>query len=131
MKGRFAAVLVALAAGGGLASVSGSAGTPGSDAEPAPAAFRLADGSVGCAFLASGAIACRGADAESAVLLEPDGDSGPSDVEVAWDESTPVLLAAQSWWHGRISCRVRDDAVVCTAGDGGIEASPTGIGGVR
>jgi len=45
---RWATTLAVVATATGLAAVSGVAGTGGGHGTPAPAAFRLEDGSVGC-----------------------------------------------------------------------------------
>ena len=112
---------------GGLLAVGATARGTGHGA-PAPAAFRLADGSVGCAFDGS-RLACRSRDAATAVVLEADGGSEADDVDVAWDASTPVLLRAESWWHGGFSCSVADTDVVCDRGAGSISVGPAGLGG--
>lgn len=108
----------------GLAAVAAIAGTGDPGGTPATAAFRLGDGSAGCNFRESGEIACRAAGSEAAVVLEPSGDSRVEmDGAVGWDEQTPVLLAAESWWNGAVSCRVApSQRIVCTAGDGSIAA---------
>jgi len=124
--------MIALVAGAtGLAAVTGFAGTGGAGREPAPASFRLEDGSVGCRLVSADELVCRADGAETAVMLDASGSSSTSDVEVDWDETTPVLLPAQSWWNGPFACGVEGGAVTCTAGDGAATASPDGLGGVR
>jgi hypothetical protein len=59
----------------GLAAVSSAALPSGRFGDPAPASFRLPDGSAGCRFFASGEIACRAAGTASSLVLEPDGSS--------------------------------------------------------
>jgi hypothetical protein len=110
--------------------VSGVAGTHAGGA-PAPAAFRLADGSAGCRLLDPGTLACRAAGSDAAAVLAADGSSRPEDVDVGWDDGTPVLLAAESWWHGAFSCRVRAAVVTCAAADGAITVERGALGGVR
>src|SRR5215207_6529102 len=96
--------LAAVAVLAGLGAVTGTAGTGERGGAPAaPAAFRLADGSAACTYLASGDLACRGARTDAAAVLEADGDSRLDDVDVGWDDETPVLLPAESWWHGNVS----------------------------
>ena len=113
---------------GGLLAVSGTARTTGPDGAPAPAAFRLADGSAGCAFDGE-RIACRSATAPTAVELERDGSSRPADADVTWDQATPVLRQTESWWHGGFSCRVLDSDLVCASATGSISVAPGGVGG--
>jgi hypothetical protein len=119
------AVAAAVALGGVLA-VSGIAGTGQTGGVPAPAAFRLADSSAGCAYAADGSIACRAAGTPAAVVLDPDGDSHADDREVGWDGTTPVLLPGESWWHGDVSCRAPEREIVCDAGGGTIRVSVDG-----
>jgi hypothetical protein len=83
----------------GTLAVSGAARTPGGDGTPAPAAFRLADGS-----------------------------SRPATHAVVWDETTPVLRRTESWWHGGFSCHV-EDRLVCERGNGSISVGAGGVGG--
>ena len=128
---RWSATLAAVAAATGLAAVSGFAGTSGATGEPAPAAFRLEDGSAACRLVDASTLACRSSATDAAAVLAADGESHPADVEVAVDETTPVLLPAESWWNGAFSCRVRDAAVTCAAGDGAITVSADAAGGVR
>ena len=111
----------------GLAAVGGAAGTAATG-PPAPAAFRLADGSAGCAFSESGAIACRAQGGERALVLERDGDSRAADVPVAWTEETRVLLPGESWWHGEVACRARGGIVCATANGGTISVGTAGVG---
>ena len=126
---RAAATGVTATAVFGLLAVTGVAGTAGKG-EPAPAAFRLADGSAGCNFLASGVIACRAMGAPSAVVLEPDGDVRPDDVTVTWNDATTVLQPAESWWHGGFSCSAADGRISCATASGGvIEVGPDGEAG--
>jgi hypothetical protein len=115
----------------GLLAVTGVAGTGASAGDPSPAAFRLADGSAGCNFLDSGEIACRATASPSALVLEPDGDvRADDDHAVTWDESTPVLQASESWWHGDFSCGAADGRLGCATASGGvIEVGPDGEGG--
>ena len=118
--GRFAtAAALALAAGGVLA-VTGVAGTGTHDGTPAPAAFRLSDGSAACNY-ADGAVTCRADGVDAAVALEADGSSHTADASsVAWDHSTPVLLPGESWWNGEVSCLAAEASVTCTVADGSL-----------
>ena len=126
---RRTATAVAATAAFGLLAVTGVAGTRGSG-DPAPSAFRLADGSAGCNFLGSGEIACRATGSPSPLVLEPDGDVRADDVAVRWDDSTPVLRAAESWWHGGFSCGAAHGRLACSTLSGGrIEVGPDGEAG--
>jgi hypothetical protein len=120
-------LFVLLAALAGLLAVSGTARTLGADGAPAPAAFRLADGSAGCAFDGD-RIACKTASMTSAVVLEPDGSSAVEDVEVEWNDATLVLRSTESWRHDGYSCRVADE-LVCERGSGTIAVGRGGVGG--
>jgi hypothetical protein len=104
----------------GLLAVTGVAGTGSAGGDPVPAAFRLDDGSAGCNFLDSGEIACRATGSPSALVLEPDGAVRAADVAVRWDDSTPVLNASESWWHGGFACRVDGGRLGCSSADGGV-----------
>jgi hypothetical protein len=116
----FAAVLL------GALAVSGTARTL-RGGTPAPAAFRLSDGSAGCAF--DGArLACATTSPRSGVVLEADESSRPTSAAVVWDDSTPVLRRTESWWHGGFSCRV-EVRLVCEHGNGSISVGDDGVGG--
>jgi hypothetical protein len=117
---RFAlAAGLALAAGGTLA-VAGLAGTAGGDGDPAAAAFRVADGSAACNY-ADGKLSCRADGMPAAVVLEPDGRAHAGDPStVGWDDSTPVLLRSESWWHGGFSCRLSAAAIACRSAAGAV-----------
>jgi hypothetical protein len=124
-RGLLVALLAAVVLG--TLAVSSGAGTPsGLGGTPAPAAFRLSDGSAGCAFdgsrLACATVGGRG------VVLEADGDSHPAPKAVTWNEATPVLQRTESWWHGGFSCRV-EGGVVCERGSGSISLGAGGVGG--
>jgi hypothetical protein len=123
--GRSASITAAAAAIFGLAAMTGIAATGAPDGAPAAAAFRLADGSVACNFRDSGNIVCRGAGRAEAVVLEPGGTTRlePAAV-VSWNDTTPVLLAAESWWNGAVSCRVSGPRVVCSTGAGSVSVGP-------
>jgi len=127
---RFTVLAIAVAVTGVAAVLTGFAGAGGRAAEPAPASFRLEDGSAACALLESGALACRARGGEAAVVLEPDGSSHPADVDVGWDESTPVLLAAESWWDGDVRCRMAAGALACSRAGGSIFVDAGGVGGI-
>ena len=111
-----AALVGALA---GLGAVSGFAGTDAATGTPAPAGFRLADDSAGCALYASGQLACRARGEAATVVLGPDGAAERTDDAVRWSKTTSVLLPAESWWHGAFSCRVRAERLVCENRSGG------------
>jgi hypothetical protein len=117
--------LLALLAGG-LLAVSGGA-QPSASGEPAPAAFRLLDGSAGCSFDGS-RLACSSRTGRTAVL-ESDGSSHPSAEAVEWDASTPVLRRTESWWHGGFSCRVAGEEILCERERGSIAVGADTIGG--
>ena len=124
-RGLLIALLAALAVG--TAAVSGAARTPGGEGgTPAPAAFRLSDGSAGCAFDGS-RLACATATGRG-VVLEPDGSSHPAPRAVTWDETTPILRRTASWWHGGFTCHVEID-LVCERGSGSISVGAGGVGG--
>jgi hypothetical protein len=124
--GRIMLLTLLAALAGGLLAVSGAAMTS-SAGEPAPAAFRLADGSAGCVFDGS-QLACSSRTGAT-VVLDEDGSSRPADESVDWDASTPVLRRAESWWHGGFGCRVDDDDIVCERDNGSIDVSAGGVGG--
>ena len=111
----------------GTLAVSVGARTPGAGGgTPAPAAFRLADGSAGCAFDGS-RLACATAGGKG-VVLEADGSSHPAPRAVTWDETTPVLRRTASWWHGGFACHVEGD-LVCERENGSISVGAGGVGG--
>ncbi len=119
---RFALPAILLALVGGLGAV---AAPPTS---PATASFRLADGSAGCNFLRSGAIACRAEGAPRALVLEANGDTRTEGISVTWNDATRVLLEGESWWNGDVSCRVRGAIVCATANGGQIAVAADGVG---
>ena len=123
-RGLLIALLAAVVLG--ALAVSSGAGTPGLGGRPAPAAFRLSDGSAGCAFDGS-RLACATAEGRG-VVLEADGSSRPTPKAVTWNEDTRVLHRTDSWWHGGFSCRV-SDGIVCTRASGSISVGAGGIGG--
>jgi hypothetical protein len=124
-RGLLIALLAAVVLG--TAAVSVGAKTPGvGEGTPAPAAFRLSDGSAGCAFDGS-RLACATA-AGRGVVLDEDGSSHPAPGAVTWDETTPVLRRTASWWHGGFSCRVEGD-LVCERGSASISVGAGGVGG--
>jgi hypothetical protein len=127
--GRIMLLTLFAAIAGGLLAVSGAARTSSSGAPgvPAPAAFRLTDGSAGCAFDGS-RLAC-GSRTGATAVLEADGSSHPADEEVAWNDSTPVLHRTESWWHGGFGCRVDGDEIVCERENGSIAVGGRSIGG--
>jgi hypothetical protein len=124
--GRVFGVTLLLATLCGVLAVAGTAG--GAGGSPAPAAFRLADGSAACAFDGD-LLACRGRDATSAVVLRADGSSEADAVDVAWNDTTPVLRPTESWWHGGFACRVDDNAIVCDRERGSITVAAATVGG--
>lgn len=126
----FTVLAVAVAAAGTVFVLTGFAGADGGSATPIPASFRLEDGSAACALLASGEVVCRARGGEAAVVLERDGSSRPSELELHWDDSTPVLLAAESWWAGDVRCRLVADALSCARDGGAIFVDSGGIGGI-
>ena len=123
-RGLLIALLAAVVLG--VLAVSSGAGTPGLGGMPAPAAFRLSDGSAGCAFDGS-RLACATTEGRG-VVLEADGNSHPAAKAVTWNEATPVLHRTDSWWHGGYSCRV-SGGIVCTRGNGSISVGAGGVGG--
>jgi hypothetical protein len=104
----------------GLLAMTGVAGTGAAGGDPAPAAFRLGDGSAGCNFLGSGELACRAAGSPTALVLEADSGVRSADVAVHWNDTTPVLGAGESWWHAGVSCRVNEGRLACSTADGGV-----------
>jgi hypothetical protein len=103
----------------GLAAVSSAALPSGRVGDPAPASFRLPDGTAGCRFYASGEIACRAAGTASSLVLEPDGNSLITHRDVVWDADTPIVRANESWWNGSVSCRVFRTTIACSTTAGG------------
>lgn len=120
-------LVAAVAAIVGTLSVSGFAGT-GDGRTPVSASFRLADGSVGCAY-AAGTISCRSERGPAALTLGHDGASHASDDRVLWDRSTPVLLGGESWWNGDVTCLAGESEVTCSTANGGrILVGADGVG---
>ena len=118
--------LIAAALGGLLAVAATARGTGAGT--PAPAAFKLADGSAGCAFDGN-RLACRAEGATSAVVLAADGRSEAADVDVRWDSSTSVLHRAERWFHGAFACGVDDgDTIRCSASHGSLSVARAGVG---
>jgi hypothetical protein len=111
--------VIAIAIGGLLAVGATARGT--NDGVPAPAAFRLGDGSAGCAFDGT-KLACRSASASLAVVLDDRGRTRSSRQRVKWNASTPVLRRTESWFNGIFSCRVEGEMIVCSTTDGGLLA---------
>ena len=111
------AVLLLVAVLGGLLAVSGTAHTRDGGV-PADAAFRLPDGSAGCAY-SDGRLACRTDGMRRAPVLAADGSTSLGDMPVAWSSETTVLRTTESWWHGGFMCRVAERRLVCTTPDGG------------
>jgi hypothetical protein len=118
--GRGLVVTLTVLAVGGLLAVGATArGT--NDGVPAPASFRLGDGSAGCVF--DGAkLSCRGMSASAAVVLDGRGRTRASREPVTWDASTPALHRTESWFNGVFSCRVDDTTIVCSTSDRGLLA---------
>ena len=110
-------ILLAVLALGGLLAVSGLAGT-GERGTPVAASFRLADGSVACAY-SEATIRCRADGRPAGLQLYADGDSRAARETVRWDRSTPVLLAGESWWNGDISCLGGEREITCSTLSGG------------
>jgi hypothetical protein len=108
---RLAAVTAALAA---VAALTGF--TPTATIGTTGASFRTPDGATACSALADGAVACRTRDADRALVLHPDGRTARADGAVEWTRRTRVLLPAQSWWYGPISCRGDGGRVTCSSG---------------
>jgi hypothetical protein len=114
---------------GGVLAVSGLAGTGRPGGAPAAAAFRLADGSVACNY-AGGRVVCRADGADAVVVLEAGGSSHEDDGRaVYWDDSTPVLLPGESWWHGDFSCRASENEIMCASGSGELRVGAEGSAG--
>jgi hypothetical protein len=126
----FAVLAVVVAAAGTLLVLTGFAGAESRATEPTPATFRLEDGSAACALLGSGEVACRARGGDAAAVLERDGGSHPSELELFWDESTPVLLAAESWWADDVRCSVVEGALTCSRRGGSIFVDTGGTAGV-
>lgn len=114
MRGLSVLLLVALL--GGLLAVSGTAHTRDGGV-PAEAAFRLRDGSAGCAY-ADGRLACRTTGMRRASVLAVDGSTSVGDVPVSWSSETTVLRPTESWWHGGFMCRVAERRLLCTVTTG-------------
>jgi hypothetical protein len=116
--------LTALAVGGLLAVGATARGT--TEGLPAPASFRLGDGSAGCVFDGT-KLACRGVSTSSTVVLDAEGRTRASRERVEWDGLTPVLRWTESWFNGVFSCHVDVTTIVCSTTDGGLLA----VGGGR
>jgi hypothetical protein len=114
--------VAALALGGLLAVGATARGTE--SGVPAPASFRLGNGSAGCAFDA-GRLACRGAASAPAVVLDAEGRTRASRERVTWDASTPVLRQTERWFNGVFSCSADATTIVCSTIDGGMLAVGT------
>lgn len=126
----FTVLAVAVAAAGTVFVLTGFAGAGSPSGAPTPASFRLEDGSAACAMIGSDEVVCRARGGDAAVVLEQDGSSHPSDAELSWDASTPVLLAAESWWAGDVRCRLVAGALSCARAGGAIFVVTGGVGGV-
>lgn len=120
---RLGAATLGLALLTGLAAVAGIASTQGVAGTPAPASFRLAGGSVGCAFDADGAVTCSAREGAVARRLEPDGSSGAPGSGQAWAAGARVLLAGERWVHGEVSCLAGRAAIACSGYGGSIRVS--------
>ena len=116
--GRGLLALAVVAVLGGLLAVAGTA-RPVSAGAPASAAFRLPDGSAGCAFDGS-KLACRAARDTTAVVMNTAGQTEADRVDVEWNAATTVLRSSERWWHGEFSCGVEDREIVCTTLSGGL-----------
>lgn len=114
----------------GLLAVTAIASSGLSGGTPAPASFRLADGSAGCRLVAANELACRTKGIGASVVLRSDGSSRVAHVDVTWTRATPVLRAGEQWWHAGFVCRVDRGRAYCTAGDGSVAAGRARIGGV-
>jgi hypothetical protein len=126
----FTVLAALLAAAGTVFVLTGFAGAGDRSGATTPASFRLEDGSAACALLPSGEVICSARGGHAAVVLEPDGSSHPSDAELSWDDSTPVLLAAESWWADDVRCRLVAGALSCARGGGAIFVDTGGVGGI-
>jgi hypothetical protein len=118
--GKGIGVSLAVLALGGLLAVGATARSTTSGV-PAPAAFRLADGSAGCAFDGR-KLTCSGATSSPSVVLDDGGRTRAARGRVDWNASTPVLRWTEGWFNGVFSCRVADRTIVCTTTDGGLLA---------
>src|ERR687897_1521696 len=115
-RGLFALAVVAVL--GGLLAVAGTAG-PVSAGAPASAAFRLPDGSAGCAFDGE-KLACRALRDTTAVVMDTSGQTEAEHVDVEWSNATTVLRSSERWWHGGFSCGVEEREIVCSTLSGGL-----------
>lgn len=120
-RGLLATAVVAVL--GGLLAVAGTAG-PVSTGVPSTAAFRLADGSAGCAFDGS-ALSCRAARDRTAVVMDAEGRTQAEHVDFEWNATTTVLRSAERWLHGTFSCRVVRREIVCSTLSGGLLVAGT------
>ena len=100
-------VAVSLAVGAGLASAATAS---------RQATFRVADGSVACAYLRNGTLACRNERVAPAMAIRAKGAPRLARVSFAWSASTPVLARGETWRRGAISCRALAREIVCRNG---------------
>ena len=98
--------------------MAGTAG-PVSAGAPASAAFRLPDGSAGCAFDGE-KLACRALRDTTAVVMDASGQTEADRVAVEWSNATTVLRSSERWWHGGFSCGVEEREIVCSTLSGGL-----------
>src|SRR5918995_1538930 len=117
MGGGFLPFAWAAAPGGLLAGPGPAAPVPGG--APASAAFRLPDGSAGCAFDGE-KLACRALRDTTAVVMDTSGQTEAEHVDVEWSNATTVLRSSERWWHGGFSCGVEEREIVCTTLSGGM-----------
>jgi hypothetical protein len=110
---------IALVLGGLLAVGATARGTD--SGSPAPAAFRLGDGSAGCVFDGT-RLACSSRSSAAGVVLDAQGRTRASRERVAWDASTPVLQWTEGWFNGVFTCKVDGTTIVCSTVDGGMLA---------
>ena len=58
-------------------------------------------------------------------VLEEDGSTHDGDPStIGWDDTTPVLRPAESWWHSELSCRATARGIACRSAAGAFAVSP-------
>lgn len=112
-----------------LAAVCAFAVVPaaGAGAASSASSFRLANGQVGCRYIAQ-TVSCRNLSHQPALMIAP-GLDVPQPIPgrlVRISASTPVLAAGSVWHRGALVCQVRAGGIWCRNTSGasfGVNAS--------
>ena len=96
--------------------VLGVASAPAAGPPAARDAFRLADGSAWCRYVAARQlVACRSRDAGPALALARAGEPRTvARTTVKWDARARVLRSGSAWSRNGIRCRAAATSVTCT-----------------